>query len=173
MHDFCTFVFMNVLDNAQIQQKIKRLAIEILEHNFDEGEIVLLGMNSTGYTFAELLQAELLKIYDKTLSIRRIKINPKFPIKEEAEIEGGQDDLKGKVLIIVDDVANTGRTIFYAFKPLMKILPKKVEVAVLVNRKHKNFPVKVDYLGLELATTVKEHIKVDISKAGHFSVILD
>ena len=164
---------MIVLDNAQIKQKIKRLAIEILEHNFDEKEIVLLGMNSTGYVFAELLQVELAKIYDKALSMRRISINPKFPNKEEAEIEGGQADLKGKVVIIVDDVANTGRTLFYAFGPLMHILPKKVEVAVLVNRKHKFFPVKVDYMGLELATTVKEHIKVDISKPGHYSVVLD
>jgi pyrimidine operon attenuation protein/uracil phosphoribosyltransferase len=164
---------MNVLNNAQIKQKIKRLAIEILEHNFDEKEIVLLGMNSTGHAFAELIQEELVKIYDKKLSIRRISIDPKNPHIEEAQIENGQADLKGKVVIIVDDVANTGRTLFYAFKPLMHILPKKVEVVVLVNRKHKYFPVKVDYMGLELATTVKEHIKVDISMKGNFSVDLD
>jgi len=163
---------MNVLNNAQIKQKIKRLAIEILEHNYDEKEIVLLGMNNTGYSFAELLKKELALIYIKPLSIKRISLNPKSPQKEDAIIEDGEAALSGKVVIIVDDVANTGRTLFYAFKPLMNILPKKVEVAVLVNRKHKHFPVKVDYMGLELATTVKEQINVDISKAGSFSVEL-
>ena len=64
--------------------------------------------------------------------------------------------------IIVDDVANTGRTIFYAFKPLLEVLPKKVEVAVLINREHKSFPIKVDYQGLSLATTVQENIEVNI-----------
>ncbi|MEL6989936.1 MAG: phosphoribosyltransferase family protein, partial [Bacteroidota bacterium] len=62
----------------------------------------------------------------------------------------------------VDDVANTGRTIFYAFKPLFEILPKKIEVAVLVDRKHKSFPIKVDYVGLSLATTIQENIDVQI-----------
>lgn len=163
---------MNVLNNAQIEQKIKRLAIEILEHNFDEKEIVLLGMNNTGYSFAGLLMVEMKKIYDKPLSLKRISINPKTPHKEDAIIEEGELVLKGKVVIIVDDVANTGRTLFYAFKPLLNILPKKVEVAVLVNRKHKHFPVKVDYMGLELATTVKERIMVDISNKGIYKVEL-
>ncbi|WP_235298340.1 phosphoribosyltransferase family protein [Portibacter marinus] len=163
---------MKVLNHDQIKQKITRLAIEILEHNFDEKEIVLLGMNNTGYSFATLLESELKKIYDQKLTIKRISINPKSPLKNDATIEDGEDYLKGKTVIIVDDVANTGRTIFYAFKPILNVLPKKVEVAVLVNRKHKNFPVKVDYMGLELATTVKESIKVDISEEGNFEVNL-
>lgn len=64
------------------------------------------------------------------------------------------EDLKDKALIIVDDVANTGRTIFYAFKPILDVLPKKVEVAVLADRTHKSFPIRVDYVGLSLATTL-------------------
>lgn len=163
---------MIVLNNDQIVQKIKRLAIEILEHNYDEKEIVLLGMNNTGYRFAELLESELKKRYDKKLSLKRIRLNPAKPCTDPISIEDGTKELKNKVLIIVDDVANTGRTLFYAFKPIMDFLPKKVEVAVLVNRKHKNFPVKVDYLGLELATTVKEHIHVDIAVDGKFAVTL-
>lgn len=164
---------MIILQNDQINQKIKRIATEILEHNFDEKEIILLGMNKTGFSFAQMLEIELNKIYDKKLSIRRISINPAKPNSEPIEIEGGVDQLKRNVVIIVDDVANTGRTLFYAFKPILEILPKKVEVAVLVNRKHKSFPVKVDYMGIELATTVQEHIKVDISKPGAFEVSLN
>ncbi len=81
-------------------------------------------------------------------------------------------DLKRKAIIIVDDVANTGRTLFYAFKPLMAILPKKIEIAVLIDRKHKSFPVKVDYVGMSLATTVQENIKVDISSKTDWAVHL-
>ncbi|GLR18303.1 phosphoribosyltransferase family protein [Portibacter lacus] len=164
---------MNVLDNVQVQQKIKRVAIEILEYNFDEKEIILLGMNNNGYTLAELLKAEMALIYPNPISIRRITLDPKYPNKEEAIIEEGVQNLKGKVIIIIDDVANTGRSLFYAFKPLLNILPKRVQVMVLVNRKHKSFPVKVDYMGLELATTVKEHIKVDIKNKGNYSVDLE
>lgn len=164
---------MVVLENIQIVQKIRRIATQILEHNYDEKELILLGMNTTGYSFAKMLESELKKDYDKPLHIKRISINPAKPNTEAIEIEGGVEQLSRKVIIIVDDVANTGRTIFYAFKPILEVLPKKVEVAVLVNRKHKSFPVKVDYLGLELATTVKEQIKVDISKKGNYSVSLN
>ncbi len=161
-----------VLQNNQIVQKIKRIAIEILEQNFEMKEIILLGMNKTGYSFAELIAEEMNKIYDKDLILKRIVINPANPISDPIYIEDGVQQLKNKTVIIVDDVANTGRTIFYAFKPILEVLPKRVEVAVLINRKHKSFPVKVDYMGLELATTVKENIKVDISIKGNYSVNL-
>ena len=88
-------------------------------------------------------------------------------------IEEAIADIKaGKVIIIVDDVANTGRTIFYAMKPLFNILPKEVEVAVLVDRKHKSFPILVDYVGLSLATTMKESIDVQILSVEEKAVYL-
>ena len=77
------------------------------------------------------------------------------------------------MVVIVDDVANTGRTIFYACKPLLETLPKKIEVAVLVDRKHKSFPVKVDYVGLSLATTLKEDIDVQLSNSEADAVYLN
>jgi pyrimidine operon attenuation protein/uracil phosphoribosyltransferase len=82
-------------------------------------------------------------------------------------------EVKNKVIILIDDVANTGRTIFYATKPLMEVMPKKIEVAVLVDRKHKSFPIRVDYVGLSLATTVKEHIDVQIRGVEEVAVYLN
>jgi pyrimidine operon attenuation protein/uracil phosphoribosyltransferase len=78
------------------------------------------------------------------------------------EVDVPVEDLDGKVVLVVDDVANTGRTLFYACKPLMEILPARLETAVLVDRKHKSFPIRVDYVGLSLATTLKENIDVQI-----------
>lgn len=154
---------MKLLDEQQIEKKLARLAIEILEHNYKEKEIILAGINNNGLSFAELLQERLLK-HDpkKKVSLTRISLSPAKPLKSEISIEKPLKELKNKVVIIVDDVANTGRTIFYAFKPLMEILPKKIEVAVLVDRTHKSFPIKVDYMGMSLATTVEENIDVRI-----------
>lgn len=153
---------MQILTDKQINQKIKRLAIEILENNLNEKELILAGINNNGMHFAELLMNEILEITTKEITITRIRLNPAEPISEEILIEMPIKDLNKKVLVIIDDVANTGRTIFYAFKPLMDSLLKKIEVAVLVDRTHKSFPIKVDYCGQELATTLQQNIKVEI-----------
>ena len=153
---------MKLLDEQQIQKKIERLAIQILENNFGEKQIILAGINNNGTRFAELLLENLNDRTKTKFELTQIRLNPADPVDNEVTIDYPLKKLKNKVIIIVDDVANTGRTLFYAFKPLMAILPKKVEVAVLVNREHKSFPIKVDYVGMSLATTMKEHIEVKI-----------
>lgn len=163
---------MKILDKKQIQQKIKRLAIEILENNFAEKQITLAGINNNGMSFARMLRKELRAITDREILLTQIKLNPAHPTQDEVTIGVSTDDLRNRSLVIVDDVANTGRTIFYAIKPLLEIVPKKVEVAVLVDRRHKSFPIKVDYVGLSLATTLKENIDVQIRKTKDWSVFL-
>ncbi len=163
---------MKILNHREIKQKIKRLAIQMLEHNYDEQEIILAGINNNGTAFAKILKKELEKITNIPIQLTRIRLNPADPVEQEVELELAKEELTDRSVIIVDDVANTGRTIFYAFKPILSILPKKVEVAVLVDREHKSFPIKVDYLGLSLATTLKENIDVDISQADNFAVFL-
>lgn len=166
---------MQILDDRQIRQKIKRLAIEILEHNFGETEIILAGLNNNGTGFAQLLLAELLPIapVHTTLILTCIRLNPANPVEYDPYIELPAADLRDKPIIIVDDVANTGRTIFYAVQPLLKVLPRKVEVAVLVDRKHKSFPIKADYVGLSLATTLLENIDVQIREVAEMGVFLN
>ncbi len=165
---------MQILNDRQIRQKIRRIAIEILERNHGEPEIVLAGLNNNGLGFAKLLLADLQEIKsDKTtIILTKIRLNPANPLAYSPEIELGQDALKGRPVIIVDDVANTGRTIFYAVQPLLPVLPKKVEVAVLVDRKHKLFPVKADYVGMSLATTLLEDIDCQIRDVDEMAVHL-
>ncbi len=153
---------MKLLDEQQIQKKIERLAIQILENNFGEKLIILAGINNNGMRFAEMLLENLENRTKTKFELTQLRLNPAHPVENEVSIDYPLKKLKNKVIIIVDDVANTGRTLFYAFKPLMDILPKKVEVAVLVNREHKSFPIKVDYVGMSLATTMQEHIEVKI-----------
>ena len=138
-------------------------SFQIAEQNYSKDEVVLLGINNNGHQFSKLIQKQLKKITDTTVSIARIKLNPADPLSEDIVVDKDLGDLKSKVLIIVDDVANTGRTIFYAFQPLLALLPSKLQVAVLVDRKHKSFPIEVDYVGLSLATTMKENIVVKLT----------
>ncbi len=164
---------MKLLSNTQIAQKINRLAIEILEHNYTEKSIVLAGINNNGLGFAKLIKRAINKISNVEIILANISLNPAKPTKDDVSIDLADSDLKNKVVIVVDDVANTGRTIFYAFKPFLDILTKKVEVAVLVDRKHKSYPIKVDYVGLSLATTLKDNIKVNLGLVKDREVCLE
>ncbi len=164
---------MQVLDDRQIRQKIRRLAIEIMEHNCEEQELILAGINNRGMAFARLLFAELQSISKQAISLTQIRVNPADPLATEVKLDMPIEGLRNKAVIVVDDVANTGRTIFYACKPLLETLPKKIEVAVMVDRTHKSFPVKVDYFGISLATTLLENIDVQIPENQAFGVFLN
>ncbi|MEO6131247.1 MAG: phosphoribosyltransferase family protein [Saprospiraceae bacterium] len=164
---------MKILDKSQIQQKIKRLSYEILENHFEEKTIVLAGININGIGFAKLLESELHLISDIRIQLVQIRLNPANPISSSIEMDTPVESLKGKTIIITDDVANTGRTIFYACKPLLTILPKKLEVAVLVDRKHKTFPIYPKYVGVSLATTLKEDIDLQIVNTEDWGVFLN
>ncbi len=164
---------MQLLDDRKIRQKIRRLAIEILEHNYEEPEIILAGINNRGMAFARLLHAELVAISSQKITLTHLRINPADPLSVEIKIDLPIPYLEEKTIILVDDVANTGRTIFYACKPILDTLPKKVEVAVMVDRTHKSFPVKVDYFGMSLATTLLENIDVQIPENQAFGVFLN
>ena len=164
---------MKVLSNKQIEQKVDRLAYEILEDNFNEPMVVFLGINKNGLRFAKYLKETYDGISVGKSTIGGITFNAAKPLEGEILIDVDLKSLNNKSIVIVDDVANSGRTIFYGAKPLMEYLPKKVQVAVLVDRKHKQFPIEVDYVGLSLATTLKENIRVDLSRKASKSVFLE
>lgn len=164
---------MKILDRSQIQQKIKRLAIEILENNFEEKSLILAGINNNGAGFAKLLLTELQLITSMRIELISIRLNPAAPLSSSIEVSQPIESLKGKCIILIDDVANTGRTIFYACKPILEVIPKKLEVAVLIDRKHKTFPIYPKYVGLSLATTLKEDIDLQILESADWGVFLN
>jgi pyrimidine operon attenuation protein / uracil phosphoribosyltransferase len=164
---------MKILNEAQIQQKIKRLAIEILENNIETPELILVGVNNNGMAFARMLMQAILPLTDKTITLTRVRLNPAAPLQDGILLEVPAEKLEGKNVLLIDDVANTGRTLFYAARPIMDTLPHKIEVAVLVDRTHKAFPIRVDYVGLSLATTLKENISVKILEVEEQAVFLD
>lgn len=163
---------MVILNDKQIRQKVTRLAYEIIEQNISEKKVILAGINNNGYAFAEILLSELNRIAVERMSFELVslKLQPASPASHPIELDVSAKEARSAVVIIVDDVANTGRTLFYAFKPLMANLVRKIQVAVLVDRKHKSFPIHVDYLGLSLATTLNEHIDVNLANKGAWKV---
>lgn len=163
---------MKILNHQQIDQKLKRIAYEILENNYKIKKLCFLGINENGFIFAKLLKEQYDLAGKKESLIGQIKLSPAAPLDTEVSLEVDVKSLNNKHIIIVDDVANTGRTLFYALTPIMRFLPKKVEVAVLVDRKHKTFPINADYVGLSLATTLDENIKVDIKKESNRAAFL-
>lgn len=166
---------MQILNTRQMVQKIRRISIEILERNHGEEEIYFIGINNNGFALANLLASDFneLEINKIKANVIRIKVNASRPTADSIYLENiNASELENKNIILVDDVANTGRTLFYAFEPLMKIIPRKLEVAVMVDRKHKLFPVHVDYVGVSLATTLMENIRVDLESESEMNAVL-
>jgi pyrimidine operon attenuation protein/uracil phosphoribosyltransferase len=160
-----------VLNHNQIKKKITRMAYEIYERNLGSGAVVIAGISGMGKILAGLLVAELQAISD--LKIEEVEILLDKSNLAESEVElSNSIELHGKTLLIVDDVLNTGKTLAYAMKPFLDIELHKMEVAVLVNRSHGLFPIRPDYTGYELSTTLNEHIRVDFSSENNYSVHL-
>lgn len=153
-----------VLNHKQIQQKIIRIAYEIYERNVAEQGVVVAGITGMGYVLSGLLVEKLREI--SPLKVDQIKILLDKTAVVLGDVTLSENlDFGGKCVIVVDDVLNTGRTLVYALQPFLSEPVKKVEIAVLVNRSHKLFPVTPDYTGYELATTLSEHITVHLDPA--------
>ena len=156
---------MKILSHQEIQRKVQRLALQILENNLDANGLYIGGVNSNGMRFATMLSEELIKHSKMKIHNFQISLSPAAPLETSVTYDLDISQLKGKHIIVVDDVANTGRTLFYACKPLLEIVPDVLEMAVLVDRKHKSFPVHVEYVGLSLATTLRDDIFVNLENS--------
>ncbi|RQO30698.1 phosphoribosyltransferase [Taibaiella sp. KBW10] len=146
-----------ILSVEQIEHKLKRMAYEIWERNSGEKELVILGIAEGGAVVAENLKKILSEICPLTISMEILQIDKK---KVETFAPQLSVMIKNKAVIVVDDVAMSGKTLLYAIKPLLDHAPKKIQIAVLVDRKHKNFPVTADFIGYSIASTLQEHIIV-------------
>ena len=151
-----------ILDTRQVKQKIKRIAYEIFEHNFKEKGVVMAGIEGQGYILAKLLAKEVENISPLEIRLVKISLDKVAPQQSEIKLDCDLKELKKKCIILVDDVLNTGRTFAYGMKPFLTIEVKKIETAVLVNRSHTLFPIYPQYTGYELATTLKDHVEVNL-----------
>ena len=151
-----------ILDARQVQQKIKRMAYEIFEHNFKEKIVVIAGIDGQGYILAKLLANEIESISPLEIKLVKVSLDKLAPQQSEVILDCDLKELKKRCIVLVDDVLNTGRTFAYGMTPFLTIEVKKIETAVLVNRSHTLFPINPQYTGYELATTIKDHVEVKL-----------
>ena len=150
-----------ILTQQVAEKKLRRMAYEILEHNAGESQLILAGIRDNGSAIARTIQRLLHEITDGRLAVKIIDISlDKRKPREVILSESLPFD--DKVIIVVDDVASSGKTLLYAMKPFLDAHPRKIECLVLVGRTHKAFPVHPDYIGLSLSTTLQEHIYVEV-----------
>lgn len=152
-----------ILSTEQIYQKIKRIAFEIYEQNFEENTLVLAGITGEGYEMARLLKTFLEEISQLQVVLMRIDLNKLQPHLTPVQFDLEKESLRGKVIIVIDDVLNTGRTLAYSLSPFLGVSVKRVQVAVMVNRAHHSYPISADYVGYALSTTLNEHVLVKLT----------
>ena len=149
-----------ILNHQQIQQKITRLGHELLENCFEENKIFIGGIQGNGFELAKKIAAIISRNSDISVNQFEIKINKTEPWKEEVSLSIDEDKLKKGFIIIVDDVINSGKTMQYALVKILERPTKTIRTVVLVDRKHRRYPVKADIVGLSLSTTLKDRVEV-------------
>ena len=159
-----------ILSAKQVDQKLERMAYQILEANSESKEIVLAGIVANGYAVVEKIADYINHISDKQVSLCQIQMdkkNPLGPIQSSIELSA----LEGKSITIVDDVLHSGTTLIYAVRHFLQVSLKKCKTAVLVDRNHKKFPVKADFKGISLSTSINENVTVLVTKNGMRAVL--
>ncbi|MBJ2172689.1 phosphoribosyltransferase [Aureibaculum sp. A20] len=150
-----------ILNNTEIQHKIRRMAFQIYESNANQKEVVIAGIANNGFVLANKIKTILEEISPIKATVCEVIINKKKPLSR-VETSIPESDYKNKSLILVDDVLNSGTTLMYAVKHFLDVPLKQFKTAVLVNRNHKKYPIKADFKGLSLSTSIQEHIAVEI-----------
>lgn len=150
-----------ILNHNEINHKIRRIAFQVYESNVNEKEVILAGIDKNGYIFAEKLKAVLEKISNIDVLLCKVVIDKKSPWQP---ITTSIDEAiyKNKSIVLVDDVLNSGTTLIYGVKHFLNVPLKKFKTAVLVNRNHKKYPVKADFKGISLSTSLQEHVDVTL-----------
>lgn len=151
-----------ILDYHLVKKKIRRISLQIIESNSIDDEIIIAGIENNGYLIAKKICNEIKKISDKKIQLCSIKIDKKNP-RKEITVSLFKEQYENKSVVIVDDVLNSGSTLMYAVKYFLDTKLKKLKTAVLVDRNHKKYPIKADYKGLSLSTSIQNHVEVSIN----------
>jgi len=150
-----------ILNQEQIAKKITRIAYQLAEDNFEETSLVLVGIADRGYVFAQRLRAELERISNFDILLIQVtldKTSSTLRAKTDIPVEQATD----KVVILVDDVLNSGRTLAYGIGVFFDVSLKKMRTVALIDRSHHKFPIFSDFSGLKLSTILKEHVAVNL-----------
>ena len=159
-----------ILDHKAIAHKTKRIAYQIYESNVNEKEIVLAGIANNGYKFALRLEQVLQDIAPFSITLCKVEMNKAQPLGT-IKTSLTPNEYQGKSIILIDDVLNSGTTLVYGVQHFLQVPLKRFKTAVLVNRNHKKYPVKADFKGISLSTSLNESVKVTFRKGNDMAVL--
>ena len=148
-----------IKDLNDIYLSIDRIAYQIYESNFEEDIVFIVGIGKKGKVLSSLIGKSLNSISKIKVEFITLNIDKKNPLNN-VNSDKPISILKNSSVVVVDDVLNTGSTLMYAVSYFLKVPVKSIKTAVMVNRNHKKFPIKADFKGISLATTMNEHISV-------------
>jgi pyrimidine operon attenuation protein/uracil phosphoribosyltransferase len=158
-----------IMDEQAIRRGLIRIAHEIIENNKGIKDLILVGIRTRGVPLAERLAAEIRRIEGVELPVGILDITlyrddlstlSYQPIVHETQIP---IDISGKTIVLVDDVLYTGRTVRAALDAIIDIgRPKVIQLAVLVDRGHRELPIRADYVGKNVPTSSKEVVGVQL-----------
>ena len=154
-----------ILDINEIDQKLKRLAWQVYEKNSAEKEIIVVGVSERGLILAKQLVVHIQEISNIKTKISLLGLDKDNPYNKEVSINLQEKEYANKVVLLVDDVLNSGKTLMYAAKHFLTTRLSSLSIMVLVDRNHNRYPIKADYIGLSLATTLQEYINVELKGA--------
>ena len=152
-----------ILDYQSIKKKIRRISLQILESNIDQDEIIIAGIDLNGFIIAKKISQEISKISEINIKLCKVKIDKKNPLND-ISTSLNFEDYQNKSLVVIDDVLNSGATLMYSVKYFLNTKIKSLKTAVLVDRNHKKYPIKVDYKGLSLSTSIQSKVEVVIDE---------
>lgn len=153
-----------ILSQKDIEQKITRLAHQIIENTFEINELFIGGITGNGLVIAERIAKIIKDNSDQKITTFKISLNKNEPWSAPIELSISQDELKHGYILLVDDVLNSGKTMQYALIKLLEQATKAIKTVALVDRQHRRYPIKADFVGLSLSTTLKERVAVDLSE---------
>lgn len=159
-----------ILTHQEILHKIRRIAYQIYESNVNESEIILAGIDTNGYLLAKKLKTNLDKISDIKSTLCKVVVDKKNPLSE-IKTSLSEEEYTNKSIILIDDVLNSGSTLIYGVKHFLNVPLKQFKTAVLVNRNHKKFPVKADFKGISLSTSLHEHVQVVFEENDNYAYL--
>ena len=159
-----------ILDCFDVENKIKRISLEVVEDNIDQEKLIFFGVSKNGKIIAKKIidfinqnskiESELVGVEIHSNSNKSVKYDKEFKANNLS-------------LVVVSDVSQSAKTLQLIISNLMSKNPFKIKTAVMVNRDHSLFPVKINFSGLNLSTSMNEHVNVEVDKNGEFTVYLN
>jgi pyrimidine operon attenuation protein/uracil phosphoribosyltransferase len=156
-----------VLDHDQVQRKLERIAHQLHEEHHGQDSIVLVGVAPRGAALAERLHRRLKSVASFEVELVQLKLDKDRPLEGAVGLTCPLDDLRDRTVVLVDDVLMSGRTLMHAAAHLVSVPLKRLQTVVLVDRRHRSFPIRADIVGLTLSTTAQERISVELGRRDH------